>query len=133
MAQFKNPKYTKAGTINVELLHPTHGWIPFTANPNDTEAFGRKVHADILASGVAIQAYVPDLEVEADAIRYDRGLLLSGVDTLVSNPLRWASIKDADKAAVVDYRQALLDITAQAGFPLEVVWPTVPDILKGVV
>jgi len=40
----------------------------------------------------------------------------------------WTQIADstADKAAWATYRQALRDITAQAGFPWTIVWPDAP-------
>ena len=41
----------------------------------------------------------------------------------------WTQLADstADKAAWATYRQALRDITAQAGFPWGVQWPTQPE------
>ena len=41
----------------------------------------------------------------------------------------WTQVIDApvDKAAWATYRQALRDITGQAGFPHEVNWPTKPE------
>ena len=41
----------------------------------------------------------------------------------------WTQVADApvDKAAWATYRQALRDISAQAGFPQTVVWPTQPE------
>jgi hypothetical protein len=41
----------------------------------------------------------------------------------------WTQVADApvDKAAWATYRQALRDITAQAGFPWSVEWPTQPE------
>ena len=40
----------------------------------------------------------------------------------------WTQIADstADKAAWATYRQALRDVTAQAGFPWTIDWPTIP-------
>jgi hypothetical protein len=40
----------------------------------------------------------------------------------------WTQVADApvDKAAWATYRQELRDISAQAGFPATVVWPTQP-------
>lgn len=48
------------------------------------------------------------------------------VDPIVSNPLRWADMTAVQQQRVKDYRQALLDITDQTGFPHNVVWPTEP-------
>jgi hypothetical protein len=41
----------------------------------------------------------------------------------------WTQVADApvDKAAWAAYRQELRDITAQAGFPWNVTWPTQPE------
>jgi hypothetical protein len=41
----------------------------------------------------------------------------------------WTQVADApvDQAAWATYRQALRDISAQAGFPATVVWPTQPE------
>lgn len=59
-------------------------------------------------------------EYIASAIRNERNLYLSASD--------WTQVADApvDKAAWATYRQALRDVTAQAGFPNEVTWPTKP-------
>ena len=42
----------------------------------------------------------------------------------------WTQLPDApvDKAAWATYRQELRDVTAQAGFPWEVIWPEPPTI-----
>lgn len=41
----------------------------------------------------------------------------------------WTQVADApvDKQAWADYRQALRDITAQVGFPLNIQWPALPE------
>ena len=59
----------------------------------------------------------------ADTIRIKRQPLLRQSD--------WTQGPDApltaeQKAAWATYRQALRDVTAQAGFPLNVIWPTKP-------
>lgn len=53
-------------------------------------------------------------------------LLRTVVDPIVTNPLRWAEMTDAQRQAWSDYRRALLDIPEQAGFPLEISWPVAP-------
>jgi hypothetical protein len=57
---------------------------------------------------------------EAGRVRAERNKLLSASD--------WTQVADApvDKAAWATYRQELRDISAQAGFPATVVWPTQP-------
>ena len=41
----RNARYLEDGRIDCEILHPTFGWIPFTADPNDVEAHGRAIFA----------------------------------------------------------------------------------------
>lgn len=47
MIEYRNPRYTAHGTIDVEINHPEFGWIPFTADPNDVEPHGRQIFADL--------------------------------------------------------------------------------------
>lgn len=57
---------------------------------------------------------------QAKAVREDRNKRLTESD--------WTQLADspADSAVWATYRQALRDITAQAGFPWEVTWPDAP-------
>lgn len=55
---------------------------------------------------------------------YRDHLLNTTVDTL--NPIRWESLTPEQQGAWRTYRQALLDVTSQAGFPWNIQWPTVP-------
>lgn len=59
-------------------------------------------------------------DAKAAEVRLLRNAQLSASD--------WTQVADApvDKAAWVAYRQALRDITAQAGFPWTIDWPTQP-------
>ena len=69
------------------------------------------------------EALVASQEPErlASQIRQERNTLLSDCD--------WTQVSDApvNQAAWQTYRQALRDITAQAGFPYSVEWPTKPE------
>jgi hypothetical protein len=62
---------------------------------------------------------IPD-EEKAGQVRSERNTKLTASD--------WTQLADstADKAAWATYRQALRDITAQAGFPWTVDWPAQP-------
>lgn len=66
-----------------------------------------------------------EIQAQEDAskefIRSKRNALLSSSD--------WTQAADApvDRTAWATYRQELRDITAQAGFPTEVIWPTKPE------
>jgi hypothetical protein len=66
-------------------------------------------------------AYVQQIDDEqAKSVRTQRTQLLKDSD--------WTQIADstADKAAWATYRQALRDITGQAGFPWTIDWPVAP-------
>lgn len=39
----RNPVRLADGRIDCEVNHPAHGWVPFTADPNDIEEAGRLV------------------------------------------------------------------------------------------
>lgn len=61
------------------------------------------------------------------AVRSERDQLLLEVDPIVSNPLRWSSMTAEKQAEWSTYRQALLDVPSQAGFPDNIEWPTKPE------
>ena len=131
---YRNAKRLVNGWIECEIEHPVYGWIPFACNPNDTGAqFDvAALHAQMDADP-ATAAYVPPTQAEfdaaaADTVRGERDFRLANeVDPIVSNPLRWADLTAEKQAEWVAYRRALLDITAQAGFPHSVVWPAKPE------
>lgn len=60
-------------------------------------------------------------DAQAAAVRAERNAKLSASD--------WTQVADApvDKAAWATYRQALRDISGQAGFPWTITWPTQPE------
>lgn len=63
-----------------------------------------------------------------DDIRCARDIkLATEVDTIAGNALRWAALTPEQQQAWADYRQALLDLPQQPGFPADVVWPTKPE------
>ena len=55
--QIRSAKYNKSGTVDCEIDHPVHGWIPFTASPSDVEKRGRDIFSE-LSSGGRIAPYV---------------------------------------------------------------------------
>jgi len=115
--------------MDVEINHPTYGWIPYTVDPSDTDM--TVDNAAILALvGNNFSAYVAPTQAELDAalatqVRAQRDNLLVGVDVIVSNPLRWAALSSDKQNEWTVYRQALLDVPQQSGFPSTVVWPPV--------
>jgi hypothetical protein len=52
--------------------------------------------------------------------------LVKYVDPIASNALRWAGLSSTEQAEWSTYRQALLDVPQQVGFPHTVTWPTKP-------
>lgn len=44
------------------------------------------------------------------------------------NPIYWDSLTDIQRTERLAYRQLLLDITTQVGFPSNIVWPTKPEV-----
>ena len=122
---YRNAKHIHEGRIDCEIEHPIHGWIPYTLNPADTK------NDDLLAAmelADDVEAYVPPTQVELDAalaaeVRADRDGRLAEVDAVAGNALRWAALDADTQAAWALYRQALLDVPQQAGFPNDVLWP----------
>jgi len=54
LPNWRNPRYNAHGTIDIEIEHPTLGWIHFTADPNDSEPLGQELyHAAIELGGIA--------------------------------------------------------------------------------
>jgi hypothetical protein len=86
----------------------SEGNIPFTA---EEEAQWDAEEAEYAANENSRKAAV---------IRNQRNTKLSESD--------WTQVADApvNKAAWATYRQALRDVTAQAGFPWTIDWPTIP-------
>ena len=112
--------------------HSEFGWIPYTLDPSDADMTIN--NDDLLAAMTAagdVAAYVPPTQAELDAalseqLRSERDGLLAEVDAFVGNPLRWATLSAEQQNAWAVYRQALLDVPQQSGFPNDVVWPVKP-------
>jgi hypothetical protein len=130
---YRNARYIDAARIDCEIEHHIHGWIPYTLDPADTDM---TVNNDDLLAAMAengdVAAYVPPTQAELDAlaadqIRAERDFRLSSeVDVIAGNALRWAALTPEKQAEWAEYRQALLDVPQQSGFPHEVSWPTPP-------
>lgn len=60
----------------------------------------------------------------SEAVRNKRDMLLiTEVDPVAGNALRWAALTADQQQVLADYRQALLDVPQQAGFPNDITWP----------
>ena len=100
---FRNAKYNAFGTIDCEIEHPVHGWIPFTADPNDVEPLGAEVFNAAKDSASAYVEVTPDptevLAAERAAMKCSRlqGRLVLGeatcdaLDAMATDPTTpWA-------------------------------------------
>lgn len=118
--------------MDVEINHPTYGWIPYTLDPSDTDT---TVDNEAVMSliGTDFTSYVAPTQADLDAgtalqIRSDRDYkLLTEVDPLVSNPLRWAELTSDKKTEWSQYRTDLLNLPQQSGFPNAITWPEKPN------
>jgi|TARA_R110000737_G_scaffold26664_1_gene45433 agmatine/peptidylarginine deiminase len=116
--------------MEVEINHPQHGWIPYGLDPADTDTTIDNA-AVVALIGTDFAAYVAPTKDELDAalaaeVRADRDERLTEVDAIAGNALRWSELDAETQAAWAAYRQALLDVPQQAGFPNTVTWPTKP-------
>ena len=116
--------------MDVEINHPQHGWIPYTLDPADTDT---TIDNDAVMAliGTDFAAYVPPTQAELDAataaqVRADRNGRLIEVDAIAGNALRWAELTSDKQAEWATYRQELLDVPQQDGFPDSVTWPVQP-------
>ena len=115
----------------VEINHPDYGWIPYHLNPADTDTTIDN-DAVMVLIGTNFAPYVAPTQAELDAaaaasVRADRDYRLVEVDAIAGNALRWADLTSAKQAEWSTYRQALLDVPQQAGFPNSITWPTKPE------
>lgn len=123
--QVRNAEYDRWSVINCEVNHKDYGWIPFTANPNDPEEYGRTLYQQLVAGELGPVAPVDQARLDtqqARLVRIKRDKLLLATD--------WTQLGDSPVQPVDawrDYRQALRDISLQEGFPNNVVWPQAPQ------
>lgn len=127
-------KYANASgsMINCQVNFENLGATPFTASANDlghsAEIYSRATSGEF---GV-IQAYDSTEDnlsttTQNEVQRQRRNALLVNLDLAISNPLRWASFSPETQTEYAIYRQALLDVPQQTGFPDNIEWPSVPN------
>jgi len=118
--------------MDVEINHPDYGWIPYTVDPADTDT---TIDNDAVMAliGSNFTAYVAPTQAELDAataasVRADRdNRLVTEVDPIAGNALRWADLTSDQQAAWTQYRTDLLAVPQQTGFPNTITWPTKPS------
>ena len=117
-------------TVDLTLNGVTES-VGYIADKDDVAETGQWVYAQIMSGDAGeIEDYSPPApptdEYLAEMARGQRGSLLRYLDTILTNPLRWDSYSEEQKTVIAKYRQDLLDIPAQEGFPQEINWPTSP-------
>lgn len=71
----------------------------------------------------------PTTEELAAQVRVKRDYLLSRFDSnLYRNQFYWETLTQVQRDERLAYRQALLDLTLQAGFPTVIDWPSAPPV-----
>lgn len=122
---FTNARRNVWGTIDCDVtIDDTGEVIPFTANPDDPEEYGRELYNQLNTTYSSEVAECPEeerYEAFSAIVRQDRNQLLGETDW-TQNP----DVPEATRTLWTTYRQALRDVTAQTGFPYEITWPTPP-------
>lgn len=115
--------------IKAVIKHIEYGVGEFIADPNDCVQYGKDVYANAINGEYGpIGPYDDGITLESTSmmIRHTRDTLLSELDALVTNPLRFAELSVDTQAALAIYRTELLNVPYQEGFPYDVVWPVMP-------
>ena len=134
--QVKNPIWANAEhtVINCEVDFDDlkEEFVPFSADLVDTYAHTKQIFNECVeGKWGTIAEYTPPppptTEELAQQVRAQRDALLQELDSIVGNPLRWASFTTEQQTAWANYRQALLDVPQQDGFPNTINWATKPE------
>lgn len=127
--EYRNAKKFKTGTYECEINHPEYGWIPFHATSYDTDEKGIELFNALEKDNtIPLESEEEHLEKQSILVRHKRnGKLVHDVDPIASNTLRFNSLDAEKQKQLKEYRQALLDIPTQNGFPLNVEFPVKPE------
>ena len=124
--QFTNARRNIWGTIDAKVtIAKTGEVIVFTASSEDSEDYGRQLYDQLNTTYSSQVADCPESERHeafASMVRADRSNLLKGTDWTQNS-----DVPEATRTLWAPYRQALRDITSQAGFPYDISWPTSPS------
>jgi hypothetical protein len=90
-----------------------------TANPSTNDV--------IYYFDYATKTWQPYIDMRVSNTRYQRDQSLAQIDRV--NPVWYATLNDPQQQELAQYRQALLDVPQQTGFPESVVWPAKPTWL----
>ena len=123
----KSPKFNNAEGNQIDLIAKfshINEEVPFLATSYDVAEHGRDIFARALAGefGEIAPYEPPPIEYYESEVRAQRDYLLAQTD--------WTQAVDVPQAIKdkwAPYRQALRDVPQQAGFPMNVTWPTKPE------
>ncbi len=119
---YNNQKYTSLYDLRQAIWEAEHTVYGEPKTQEDFDSLGLKV---------TLEEYNPEDELSDEAlaqrVRTKRNILISQTDFYVQPDYPSTS---EGLEAVKAYRQALRDITEQGGFPRNVEWPELPDVLR---
>ena len=72
--------------------------------------------------------YNPEVLLNLEKQERDRRDKYLQIHVDIMNAVRWESLTQQQKDDFVSYRQALLDVPQQSGFPENINWPIPPEI-----
>ena len=128
---FGEAKWNSYGTITcVVQIDATGEVVPFTADPNDSEEYGRELFTLLSTKYSGLVAPCTQEEKDEDAaawIKHERNQKLAETDWITNS-----DVQLENQAEWLAYRQALRDISDQPGYPHEVVWPVEPEMTKNI-
>ena len=91
----------------------------------DGQSHGKQIVSNEVGYPILADPPAPTIEELEQGVRTKRdNLLKETVDSV--NSMRWEALSEVQKDAWRVYRQALLDVPQQEGFPNNVIWPTKP-------
>ena len=124
--EFSNARRNVWGTIDASVtIAKTGQVISFTADPEDSEDYGRQLYDQLNTTYSSQVAECPESERDAafaGMVRADRNNLLKGTDWTQNS-----DVPEATRTLWAPYRQALRDVPSQAGFPYNISWPSLPS------
>lgn len=102
------------GIVPERFYHDGSDFLPIPEKPGDEYVLDR-----------ASKQWCIDDELASLQAKVKRDRLLAvSIDTM--NPMRWETLTDTQKREWRSYRQDLLDVPQQSGFPRTITWPEVP-------
>lgn len=116
------------GSVKMEVFDPTYGWCSYMATPDGqgvNQLMYNLAHLGEFGDFVEEEPEVFDEETTAMMVRAERDSKVNELDRLVSSPLRWAEFSEEQKERLGNYRQLLLDVPQQSGFPFDSEFPSI--------